>query len=267
MCHCSSVNQKIVLKFLNQLGYKNVKSAWNGVEALQYLSATLEHSSKRHRHHSPSSSPNKVTSESFSPNEANPELASPRKVIPASTASVAASPSRPRSASSPSLLDPLGNDKPIASPAADGSNFSPATANPMISSAITESTTLAAAGDAATISPTAAATVADNVTARPPAADVRSLPHLGPVDIILMDVQMPVMDGYVASRKIRTEFPFAGDVQLSRVPIIALTASAIQGDREKCLEAGMSDYLAKPVRKETLRKVLVKWISGEGPRT
>lgn len=147
----SPVNQKIVLKFLSQLGYQSIKAVWNGVEALQYISSSLE----------------------------NGRFSSPRQ-------------------------DGAG------SPASPGK-----------------------AGE--------------------------SSPRL--VNIILMDVQMPVMDGYVASRKLRTEFPFVGDARLLHVPIIALTASAIQGDRKKCLEAGMSDYLAKPVRKETLATTLAKWLA------
>ncbi|KAF2636699.1 putative histidine kinase group protein-like protein [Massarina eburnea CBS 473.64] len=90
--------------------------------------------------------------------------------------------------------------------------------------------------------------------------------------IILMDVQvhilwlhealadnhqMPIRDGYSATHAIRTEFNSAPDVR--DVPIIAMTASAIQGDREKCQQAGMDDYLAKPVKGKLLENMLVKW--------
>ena len=61
-------------------------------------------------------------------------------------------------------------------------------------------------------------------------------------DIILMDVQMPIMDGYRATRTIRNTAPYARSKEL---PIIAMTASAIQGDKDKCKRAGMDDYLAK----------------------
>lgn len=65
-----------------------------------------------------------------------------------------------------------------------------------------------------------------------------------PFHLVLMDVQMPIKDGYDATREIRKH----SDPALRRVLIVAMTASAIQGDREKCLEAGMNNYLAKPVR-------------------
>lgn len=76
-------------------------------------------------------------------------------------------------------------------------------------------------------------------------------------DIILMDVQMPVIDGYRATHMLRHHAPYS---MVSRhIPIVAMTASAIQGDREKCEKAGMDDYLSKPVKGKTLEKMLLKW--------
>ncbi len=80
--------------------------------------------------------------------------------------------------------------------------------------------------------------------------------------LILMDVQMPVMDGVEATRRIRT----SGGAH-ARVPIIALTAHAMPGDRERFLEAGMNDYLAKPIVKESLFETLQQFISLQGTPT
>ena len=77
-------------------------------------------------------------------------------------------------------------------------------------------------------------------------------------DLVIMDIALPVMDGYEATRRIREEETAANDA--SHVPIVALTANAIQGDRERCIAAGMDDYLAKPFRKEDLHAVVARWL-------
>jgi CheY-like chemotaxis protein len=74
------------------------------------------------------------------------------------------------------------------------------------------------------------------------------------VAIVLMDIMMPEMDGYQTMEVIRRNSDFR------RLPIIALTAKAMKGDREKCLEAGASDYLAKPVNTEQLLSALRIWL-------
>jgi signal transduction histidine kinase/HPt (histidine-containing phosphotransfer) domain-containing protein len=76
-------------------------------------------------------------------------------------------------------------------------------------------------------------------------------------DLVLMDVQMPVMDGLEATRLIRSPWSAVRD---HHVPIIAMTAHAIQGDRQKCLEAQMDDYVSKPVSPQSLAEVLQKWL-------
>jgi CheY-like chemotaxis protein len=80
---------------------------------------------------------------------------------------------------------------------------------------------------------------------------IRSTPDLG---VVLMDIMMPEMDGYETIREIRREPKF------SSLPILALTAKAMKGDREKCLEAGASDYIAKPVNTEELLSLLRVWL-------
>ncbi|KAL9111392.1 MAG: hypothetical protein Q9227_004269 [Pyrenula ochraceoflavens] len=86
----------------------------------------------------------------------------------------------------------------------------------------------------------------------------RPTPHL-----ILMDVQMPILDGYRATHMLRHHSPFRQIERIQAIPIVAMTASAIQGDREKCQRAGMDDYLAKPVKRTTLEKMILKWVSDE----
>jgi signal transduction histidine kinase/AmiR/NasT family two-component response regulator len=79
----------------------------------------------------------------------------------------------------------------------------------------------------------------------------------GSFDLVLMDCQMPVMDGYEATRTIRSWERERGG---RRVPIVAVTANALAGDREKCLDAGMDDHLAKPYTAAQLREVLATWL-------
>ena len=76
-------------------------------------------------------------------------------------------------------------------------------------------------------------------------------------DLVLMDCQMPEIDGYDATRRLRTR---EIDEGLPHMPVIAMTAHAMEGDREKCLDAGMDDYLAKPLQVEDLDRVLALWL-------
>jgi len=79
----------------------------------------------------------------------------------------------------------------------------------------------------------------------------------GHLDLVLMDCQMPVKDGYTATREWRQHELAAG---LPRLPIIAMTANAMAGDRQKCLDAGMDDYITKPVDRRLLESSLARWL-------
>ena len=81
-------------------------------------------------------------------------------------------------------------------------------------------------------------------------------------DLVLMDCQMPQMDGFAATRRIRADERRDGP---RRLPIIAVTASAIDGDRERCIAAGMDDYLSKPFRQTMLHALLEKWLKTADP--
>jgi len=95
--------------------------------------------------------------------------------------------------------------------------------------------------------------------------------HSIPYDLVLMDVQMPEMDGFEATREIRRwgrdseghggNRTSALKVRASRIPIIAMTAHAMQGDRERCIESGMNDYLTKPVSPQALAQALDRWLN------
>jgi signal transduction histidine kinase/CheY-like chemotaxis protein len=110
---------------------------------------------------------------------------------------------------------------------------------------------------------------------------VLAVEQKGPFAAVLMDCQMPELDGFAATRIIREKEQLAGSnpplhptrhpqaasalhtpgPQRFRLPIIALTANAIKGDKERCLEAGMDDYLSKPIKPEELKTVLERWIA------
>ena len=77
-------------------------------------------------------------------------------------------------------------------------------------------------------------------------------------DAVLMDCLMPVMDGYAATRALRQR------PELRALPVIALTANAMVGDRDKALAAGMNDHIAKPIKLEQLFATLARWIRPEG---
>jgi two-component system, sensor histidine kinase and response regulator len=79
-------------------------------------------------------------------------------------------------------------------------------------------------------------------------------------DLVLMDCQMPVMDGYEATRCLRANTPA---VQNPRVPVIAMTANARQSDRDRCLEAGMNDFIAKPINQTQMVEVIERVLAAQ----
>jgi CheY-like chemotaxis protein len=85
---------------------------------------------------------------------------------------------------------------------------------------------------------------------------LNSLENL-PFDLVFMDCQMPVMDGYEATQKIRHS---QSEVLNRDIPIIAMTANSMEGDREKCLAAGMNDFISKPINPNKLQEVLKRWL-------
>ena len=81
----------------------------------------------------------------------------------------------------------------------------------------------------------------------------------GAYDAVLMDVQMPVLDGFAATRDLRARERASGR---PRMPVIAMTANAMSGDRDQCLAAGMDDYIPKPVKLAELHRTLARWVGG-----
>ena len=83
----------------------------------------------------------------------------------------------------------------------------------------------------------------------------------GSFDLILMDCQMPEMDGYEATQRIRRH-----EVEsIRKLPVVAMTANAVISEKEKCVAAGMNDYLSKPFEPKALGEIVAKWISAEEP--
>jgi CheY-like chemotaxis protein len=95
---------------------------------------------------------------------------------------------------------------------------------------------------------------AEVLTAESAQEGIKVLEKTPDIDIVVMDIMMPEMDGYQATREIRKIERFA------KLPIVAVTAKAMPDDRKKCVEAGCSDFLPKPVETDTLLSVLQKWL-------
>jgi CheY-like chemotaxis protein len=72
-------------------------------------------------------------------------------------------------------------------------------------------------------------------------------------DIVFMDIQMPILNGFEATRMLR-------DKGFDKLPIVAMTANAMKGDRKNCLAMGMNDYIAKPIKREIVFEMLKKWV-------
>jgi CheY-like chemotaxis protein len=83
-------------------------------------------------------------------------------------------------------------------------------------------------------------------------------------DLVMMDCQMPVLDGFATTEELRRRERVEGK---ARTPVIALTANAIQGDRDRCLAAGMDDYVAKPIVRDELIAALLRWKPNRGTET
>jgi CheY-like chemotaxis protein len=90
---------------------------------------------------------------------------------------------------------------------------------------------------------------------------LQALATEAPFDIVLMDVQMPVMDGYEAARRLRRREAEQG---LPHTPVVALTANAMPEHRDACLAAGMDDYLTKPIVREQLNAIVLRWARDGG---
>ena len=94
------------------------------------------------------------------------------------------------------------------------------------------------------------------ITAESGAVALNILQHRIGIGIVLMDIMMPVMDGYTAIRAIRSH------TQFNSIPIIAVTSKVVAGERERCLDAGASDYVPKPVNTAELLNAITPWLPG-----